>query len=103
MIANLKSENGVFIQTLKVWKEQMIHFGETYGHILTILRSGVLWRNLMSEKKIALIGGQSNLYKRVKKSIEETWPDWKIKYANDYLMISKHSKKLEIGRQKSND
>ena len=55
----------------------------------------------MSEKKIALVGGQSNLYERVKKSIEETWPDWKIKYANDYLMISKHSKKLEIGKEKT--
>ena len=54
----------------------------------------------MNEKKIAIVGGQSNLYGRVKKSIEETWPDWKIKYVNDYLMISKHSKKLEIGDKK---
>lgn len=55
----------------------------------------------MSEKKTALVGSQSNLYERVKKSIEETWPDWKIKYTNDYLMISKHSKKLEIGKEKT--
>ncbi len=55
----------------------------------------------MVNEKIALIGGKSNSYERIKKSIEETWPDWKIKYANDYLMISKHSKKLEIGKEKT--
>lgn len=57
----------------------------------------------MVNEKIALTSGQSNSYERIKKSIEETWPDWKIEYANDYLMISKHSKKLEIGDKKSND
>ncbi len=54
----------------------------------------------MSEKKIAIVGVKSDSYERIKKSIEETWPDWKIKYANDYLIISKHSKKLEIGKEK---
>ena len=50
-------------------------------------------------KKIVIIGGQNNLYKTIKKNIEETWPDWKIKYANDYLMISKHSKKLKLHKE----
>lgn len=50
-------------------------------------------------KKIAIIGSQNNSYKTIKKNIEETWPDWKIKYTNDYLMISKNSKKLKLHKE----
>lgn len=49
----------------------------------------------MNNKKIAVANNKTHLYNQVKKNIEETWPDWKIKYTNDYLMISKHSKKLK--------
>lgn len=33
-------------------------------------------------------------YEQIKKSIEDTWPDWKIKLANEVLLVSKHCKKL---------
>lgn len=34
-------------------------------------------------------------YERIRKNIEETWPDWKIQLVNDELLISKHAKKLK--------
>lgn len=52
-----------------------------------------------NNKKIAIVNNQNYLYNQVKKNIEETWPYWKIKYANDYLMISKHSKKLKLHKE----
>lgn len=36
---------------------------------------------------------------KIRKEIEETWPDWKIEAANDYI-ISIHGKKLRTGMQK---
>ena len=37
----------------------------------------------------------TNDYERIRKNIEETWPDWKIQLANNELLISKHAKKLK--------
>ena len=34
-------------------------------------------------------------YLKIKKIVLNTWPDWKIKLANDELLVSKNSKKLE--------
>lgn len=37
-------------------------------------------------------------YDRIRKNIEETWPDWKIDVANEYMSI--HGQKLRKGMQK---
>ena len=34
-------------------------------------------------------------YLKIKQNILNTWPDWKIKLANDELLISKNSQELE--------
>lgn len=34
-------------------------------------------------------------YLKIKQNILNTWPDWKIKLANDEMIFSKNSKKLE--------
>jgi len=39
-------------------------------------------------------------YDRIRKRIEETWPDWKIDVANEYIE-SVHGIKLRKGMQKS--
>lgn len=38
-------------------------------------------------------------YDRIRKNIEETWPDWKIDIANEYIE-SIHGQKLRKGMQK---
>ena len=38
------------------------------------------------------------MYKKIRKNIEETWPNWKIEAANDYTE-SVHGQKLRIGMQ----
>jgi hypothetical protein len=53
----------------------------------------------VNNKKIVIVNNKNHLYNQVKKNIEETWPDWKIKYVNDYLMISKHSNKLKLHKE----
>lgn len=35
----------------------------------------------------------SEEYKKILNTVKR-WPKWKIKYCNDYLLISKHSKKI---------
>ena len=35
------------------------------------------------------------IYFKIRHRILNTWPDWKIKLANDELLVSKNSKKLE--------
>lgn len=37
----------------------------------------------------------SELYYKIRDNIESTWPQWKIDYCNQCLLISKHSRKLE--------
>lgn len=37
----------------------------------------------------------SELYHKIRRSIEATWPQWKIDYCNNYVLISAHAKKLE--------
>ena len=34
-------------------------------------------------------------YLKIKQIVLNTWPDWKIKLANDELLVSKNSKKLK--------
>ena len=34
-------------------------------------------------------------YLKIKQIVLNTWPDWKIELANNELLISKNSKKLE--------
>ena len=42
-------------------------------------------------------------YDQIKKNVEESWPEWKIKLANDALMTSKHAKKLQTGKRGVNE
>lgn len=42
-------------------------------------------------------------YDQIKKNIEESWPEWKIKLANDALITSKHAKKLQTRKRGVND
>ena len=37
----------------------------------------------------------SQLYYKIRKEIETTWPQWKIDYCNNYLLTSAHARKLE--------
>ena len=41
-------------------------------------------------------------YDKIRQEIEETWPDWKIKVANEYI-TSVHGKKLRTGMQRTNE
>lgn len=40
-------------------------------------------------------------YTAIKENIESTWPDWKIKLANETLLTSAHCKKLNIKKRGS--
>lgn len=37
----------------------------------------------------------SESYYKIRKTIETTWPQWKIDYCNNYILTSAHSRKLE--------
>ena len=39
-------------------------------------------------------------YEKIRKSIEDTWPDWKKELCNERLLISVHSKKLRVDKNK---
>ena len=41
-----------------------------------------------------------SIYEKIRENIESTWPDWKIQFANDELITSKHGVKLRTGAQK---
>ena len=40
-------------------------------------------------------------YNKIRKSIEDTWPDWKKELCNNTLLVSKNSKKLRIGKKEN--